>query len=175
MGKGVFSHARRSSNLDQLVSVRAPILGCCSASVRISSCAVKILQRLTMKASLLDPHAADLRSRARQGYTQRMLQLYLRSKSLRVSQSTISRWLCKHGVNRLPPLPQNEEFAVYQYQTQICLQAYRYRRALSRWSDHIWHMRSRGASLPEIQEYLRRHGVVTSTKSIYRELKMGTE
>lgn len=128
-----------------------------------------------MKSSSLDSHAPDLILRARQNYTQRMLQLYLSSKSVRVSQSTISRWLCKSGVYHLLPLPPDEEYYFYQKRAQTFLQRRCYRRSLAKWGDHIWYMRSRGASLPQIQDDLRRRGVVASTKAIHRELKKGAE
>lgn len=129
-----------------------------------------------MNKSLLDPYSAELLLRARQGYTQRMLQLYLqRSKSLRVSQPAISRWLSKNDVYLLPNLAPDEAFVHYQSLAQLCLVSHRYRRVLARWSGHISYMRSRGASLPEIQEDLRRRGVVVSTKSIHRELKLRAE
>lgn len=129
-----------------------------------------------MSKSQLDPHRSDLLSRARQNYSQRMLQLYLRnSKSVRVNQSTISRWLRKNGVINMSPIPPDAEFLLYQSMAKLCLQERLYRRTLSRWTGYIVHMRGRGASLPEIQQYLLNRGVATSTKSIYRELNMGAE
>lgn len=124
-----------------------------------------------MSKSQLDPHHADLLSRARQKYSLRMLQLYLRNnKSLRVSRATISRWLSKNRVTHMPHLPPDDEYHRYQTEARAFLQERRYTRVLSAWGNHIVYMREHGASLPEIQQYLRRQGVITSTKTIYREL-----
>lgn len=122
-----------------------------------------------MLKSVLDPYSAELLLRARQGYTQRMLRLYLlEEKRLRVSQPSISRWLGSHKITlNLTP---DEEFRRYEQLASLGLTQRKYRRGLARWSGHIEHMRSRGHSLGEIQTDLKRRGVFTSIRSIRREL-----
>lgn len=132
----------------------------------------QILQTLSMLKSALDPYTKDLLLRARQGYTQRMLLLYLQhEKQVRISQPTLSRWLSTRQatVDRLP----DDAFLDYQEQAKLGLPQRRYRRALSRWRGHIEHLRRQGHSLGEILADLRSRGVSTSIRSIRRELKNG--
>lgn len=122
-----------------------------------------------MLKSILDPHASDLLPRARRGYTQRMLLLYLlREKKILVSQPTLSRWLSSH--NFKIDLPPDADFLAYQEQAALGLTPRRYPRALSRWRGHIEHLRNRGKSLGEILTDLKSRGVSTSIRSIRREL-----
>lgn len=121
--------------------------------------------------SIIDPHAADLLFRVRQGYTQRMLLLYLRhEKSVRLSQPTLSRWLSQHSARQLPPHPKNAEFERYQALARQGKPARTYRRNLAKWRGHILHMRQLNASITQILDDLKQRGVHTSVRSIRREL-----
>lgn len=127
-----------------------------------------------MPKSVLDPHAEELLLRAKQGYTQRMLQLYLQhEKRLRISQPTLSRWLATHelSANSTPHL--DDDFRRYQSLASLCLNRRTYRRELASWRGHIEHLRRQGCSLSQILTDLRKRGVSTSIRSIRRELKNG--
>lgn len=134
-----------------------------------------ILQTQHMHKSVLDPHAPDLLLRARQGYSQRMLQLYLQhEKRLRISQPSLSRWLAAHSVTAdTTHHDLDDEFRRYQSLAQLGLTRRAYRRELARWRGHIEHLRNRGCSLGQILTDLRNRGVSTSIRSISRELKNG--
>ncbi len=128
-----------------------------------------ILQARHMLKSVLDPYSAELLLRAHRGYTQRMLRLYLlQEKRLRISQPSISRWLALH--ERTVGLTPDEEFRHYELLASLSLTQRQYRRSLARWRGHIEHLRSRGHSLSEIQTDLKQRGVLTSIRSIRREL-----
>lgn len=134
---------------------------------------VFILQTALMPKSVLDPHAEELLLRAKQGYTQRMLQLYLQhEKRLRISQPSLSRWLATHALKADPPHP-DDDFRRYQSLAALLIQRRAYRRELARWTGHIEHLRNRGHSLGEILTDLKSRGVSTSIRSIRRELKNG--
>lgn len=133
-----------------------------------------ILQTKHMTKSVLDPHAADLLMRARQGYTQRMLQLYLhQEKRLKISQPSLSRWLATQALETGPAPDLDDDFRRYQSLASLRLNRRAYRRELARWRGHIEHLRSRGCSLGQILTDLRNRGVSTSIRSIRRELKNG--
>ncbi|MGA4447129.1 hypothetical protein ACPA0O_07625 [Ectopseudomonas chengduensis] len=122
-----------------------------------------------MTKSVLDPHAEELLLRARQGYTQLMLRLYLQhEKSLQITQASLSRWLAAQSFT--VDLPANEELHRYQQLAALGLTPRRYRRTLSRWRGHIEHLRKHGNSLSEIQADLKKHGVSASIRTIRREL-----
>nr|WP_031306797.1 hypothetical protein [Pseudomonas chengduensis] len=122
-----------------------------------------------MTKSALDPHAEELLLRARQGYTQLMLRLYLQhEKSLQITQASLSRWLAAQSFT--VDLPANEELHRYQQLAALGLTPRRYRRTLSRWRGHIEHLRKHGNSLSEIQADLKKHGVSASIRTIRREL-----
>ena len=124
-----------------------------------------------MAISILDPHVADLLRRVQQGYTQRMLLLYLRhQKYVRLSQPSLSRWLSQHCARPLPPIPPDAEFEHYQTLCRMGKPTRTYRRSLTKWRGHIQHMREQKASLYEILDELKRRGVHTSIRSIRREL-----
>lgn len=148
--------------------VRAHVLACSSSPTRACLYRVQLTARL-MNKSVLDPHATELLLRARQGYTQRMLCLYLQhEKLLRISQPSLSRWLAAQSfkVDR----PADEELHRYQQLAALVLTPRRYRRTLSKWRGHIEHLRKRGNSLSEIQADLKKHGVSASIRTIRREL-----
>lgn len=127
-----------------------------------------------MPKSILDPHAPDLLLRARQGYSQRMLQLYLQNeKRLRISQPSLSRWLGAHTVAAETSHDLDDEFHHYQSLAQLGLTRRTYRRQLARWQGHIEHLRNGGHSLGDILTDLKSRGVITSIRSIRRELKNG--
>lgn len=127
-----------------------------------------------MPKSVLDPHESDLLLRARKGYSQRMLQLYLQhEKRLRISQPSLSRWLAAHTVTADTAHDLDDEFRHYQSLAQLGLNRRAYRRELARWRGHIEHLRNRGCSLGQILTDLRKRGVSTSIRSISRELKNG--
>lgn len=129
---------------------------------------VQLTARLMTK-SVLDPHAEELLLRARQGYTQLMLRLYLQhEKSLQITQASLSRWLAAQSFT--VDLPANEELHRYQQLAALGLTPRRYRRTLSRWRGHIEHLRKHGNSLSEIQADLKKHGVSASIRTIRREL-----
>lgn len=147
--------------------VRAQLLACSTSSTKACLYRVQLTARL-MNKSVLDPHAAELLLRARQGYTQRMLCLYLQEQSLQVDRSSLSRWLAAHSFT--VDLPADEELHRYQQLAALGLTPRRYRRTLSRWRGHIEHLRKRGNSLSEIQAELKKHGVSASIRTIRREL-----
>lgn len=119
--------------------------------------------------SALDPHASDLLLRARQGYTQRMLCLYLQhEKRLQITQPTLSRWLAFHDITL--DLNPDDAFRHYQEEAAHGLTQRRYRRTLAQWRGHIEHLRNRGCSLSEIQADLKTRGITSSIRSIRREL-----
>lgn len=127
-----------------------------------------------MAKSVLDPHAPDLLLRARQGYSQRMLQLYLQhEKRLKISQPSLSRWLAAHSVTADPQPQLDDDFLRYQSLAQLGLTRRAYRRELARWRGHIEHLRNRGCSLGQILTDLKSRGISTSIRSISRELKNG--
>lgn len=149
---------------------RAHHLACSSSSACISISVVLILQPDHMTKSLLDPHAADLLLRARQGYTQRMLLLYLQhEKSIRLSQPSLSRWLSGHRPRT--DLPPDDEYQLWKAKAALPIPICRYCRALAKWDGHIKHLRNQGASLGNIQDSLRQRGVTTSIRSIRRALE----
>lgn len=127
-----------------------------------------------MPKSLLDPHSCELLLRARQGYSQRMLLLYLKNeKRLKISQPSLSRWLAAHSVTADTAHDLDDEFRRYQSLAQLGLTRRAYRRQLARWRGHIEHLRNGGHSLGEILTDLKSRGVSTSIRSIRRELKNG--
>lgn len=133
-----------------------------------------ILQTQHMHKSVLDPHAPDLLLRARQGYSQRMLQLYLQhEKRLKISQPSLSRWLAAHPITADTTHDLDDEYRRYQSLAQLGLTRRAYRRQLARWRGHIEHLRNGGHSLGEILTDLKSRGVSTSIRSISRELKNG--
>lgn len=112
--------------------------------------------------------------RARMGYTQRMLQLYLQhEKQLRISQPSLSRWLATHELTANPTPHLDDDFRRYQSLASLCLNRRTYRRELASWRGHIEHLRNRGCSLGQILTDLRNRGISTSIRSISRELKNG--
>lgn len=127
-----------------------------------------------MPKSILDPHAPDLLLRARQGYSQRMLQLYLQNeKRLRISQPSLSRWLAAHTVTADTSHDLDDDFRRYQSLASLRLNRRAYRRELASWRGHIEHLRRQGCSLGQILTDLRKRGVSTSIRSIRRELENG--
>lgn len=124
-----------------------------------------------MPTSKLDLYAAKLTQRSRQGYTLRMLQLYLHAeKNCRISQASISRWLSKLGAPQLPPLEPDAEYHRYQALAKLEVSPRPYRRRLTRWLGHIRHLRNHGATLPDIQAELKLRGVDVSIRSLQRAL-----
>lgn len=124
-----------------------------------------------MAYSILDPHSAELRLRAQMGYTQRMLLLYLQHRhAILITQPTLSRWLSQHGIRQLPALPPDDELEFFQNLARLGKSARTYRRNLTQWRGHIQHLRQRNASLGEILRDLGRRGILTSIRSIRREL-----
>lgn len=122
-----------------------------------------------MSKSLLDAHAHALLTRARQGYTQRMLCLYLKNEcSLIISQPSISRWLAGRDFKK--DLSADEDFIRYERLAGIEQAPRRYRRALSKWRGHIEHLRNSGNSLSQIQSDLKQRGLRVSIRTIRREL-----
>jgi hypothetical protein len=135
---------------------------------------VFILHTALMPKSVLDSHAELLLLRARQGYTQRMLQLYLQhEKRLKISQPSLSRWLAAHERKADAKPRLDDDFLRYQSLASMCLNRRSYRRKLARWRGHIEHLRNGGCSLGQILIDLRTRGVSTSIRSISRELKNG--
>lgn len=127
------------------------------------------LQQTHMSKSLLDSYAHALITRARQGYTQRMLCLYLEHEcALLISQPSISRWLA--GQDFKKDLSPDDAFVCYKRLASIEQTPRRYRRALSKWRGHIEHLRNKGNSLSQIQADLKQRGVRVSIRTIRREL-----
>lgn len=127
-----------------------------------------------MPKSVLEPHAEGLLLRARQGYTQRMLLLWLQhEKRLKVSQPSLSRWLATHTLKADHTPDLDDDFRRYQSLASLCLNRRTYRRELASWRGHIEHLRNRGCSLGQILTDLRNRGISTSIRSISRELKNG--
>lgn len=127
-----------------------------------------------MKPSLLDLYAPAILMRARQGYTRRMLQIFL-LETHRVSRSApaISRWLDRHADELTgPPLPTDSEFETFRQLASLCRPRSQYRRRLAEWSTHIEHMRAAGASVSAIRLDLKKRGVDASPRSIRRELQV---
>lgn len=125
-----------------------------------------------MATSILDPHAADILRCVMQGYTQRMLLLYLQEqKSVSISQPSLSRWLRRHDTRHLPAVAPDAECKRYQALERLRKPARAYRKKLAAWRGHIQHLRERNASLGEILVDLQRRGVRTSIRSIRRELE----
>jgi hypothetical protein len=124
-----------------------------------------------MTISTLDSHAAEILRRVMQGYTQRMLLLYLQEqKAFSISQPCLSRWLSHHDTRQLPSVAPDAEFKHYKALQQLSKPTRTYCRRLAAWRGHIRHLRERNASLGEILEDLQRRGVLTSIRSIRREL-----
>lgn len=124
-----------------------------------------------MATYLLSPHAEALLLRARQGYTQRMLQLYLLHETgVSVSQPTLSRWLRSSSARTFTPLPQDREYMHYLSLSRMSHPPRRYRRSLYRWRGLIQHLRQHGHSLQGILIALEAQGVRSSIRSIRREL-----
>ena len=171
LGEDDFSVVRPMQNLKSVFE-RSDFT-CCSQQLDQTGI-VFILQTTRMTKSVLDAHAEELLLRARQGYTQRMLQLYLlHEKRLKISQPTISRWLATHTLTASPSPHLDDDFRRYQSLASLCLNRRAYRRELARWRGHIEHLRKRGYSLGEILIDLKSRGVSTSIRSIRRELKNG--
>ncbi|SEC03008.1 hypothetical protein [Pseudomonas anguilliseptica] len=123
-----------------------------------------------MKKSILDPHTNALLQRARMGYSQRMLQLFLlRERSINVSQPTLSRWFAKHPAVEVD-LPPDAGFQRYREHLELEQSLREHTRLLARWRGHIERKRSQGESLGSIQSDLLSRGVKTSKRSIRREL-----
>lgn len=171
LGEDDFSVVRPMQNLKSVFE-RSDFT-CCSQQLDQTRI-VFILQTTRMTKSVLDAHAEELLLRARQGYTQRMLQLYLQhEKRLSISQPSLSRWLATHAL-KADPLPHpDDDFRRYQSLASLCLNRRAYRRELARWRGHIEHLRRQGCSLGQILTDLRKRGVSTSIRSIRRELKNG--
>lgn len=124
-----------------------------------------------MPTSKLDPYAADLMQRSRQGYTLRMLQLHLHAeKNCHISQASISRWLSRLGASQQSQLEPDAEYHRYQALAKLGSFPRPYRRRLTRWLGHIRHLRNHGATLPDIQAELKRRGVEISIRSLQRAL-----
>lgn len=170
-GEDDFSVVRPMQNLKSVFE-RSHLA--CSSQQLTQTSVVFILHAAHMPKSVLDPHELDLLLRARQGYTQRMLQLYLQhEKRLRISQPSLSRWLAAHTVTADPQPQLDDDFRRFQSLAQLGLTRRTYRSQLARWRGHIKHLRNGGHSLGQILTDLRNRGVSTSIRSIRRVLKNG--
>lgn len=121
--------------------------------------------------SALDKHAPELRRRKQQGYTQKMLLLWLNERyQLRISQSALSRWLSTHLIVG-KRLPTDAEYLHFQNESTLTRTQHRYSRCLSKYRGHIEHLRGQGLTLKQMQSHLlSRYKLNTSTSTISRLL-----
>lgn len=121
--------------------------------------------------SALDKHAPELLRRKQQGYTQKMLLLWLKERyQLRISQPALSRWLSTHLIVN-ERLPTDAEYLHFQHESKLTRTQQRYSRCLSKYHGHIEHLRAQGLTLEQIQSrLLSRYKLNTSTSTISRLL-----
>lgn len=121
--------------------------------------------------SILDPFEPELLHRLQQGYTQRMLQLYLQHrKKLHISQASLSRWLSRHTTKHLSPIEPDFEFAHFRSLCAMGKPPRLYRRTLTRWRGLILHLAMRQMTINQILAELKTRDVNTSPRSIKREI-----
>ena len=121
--------------------------------------------------SALDEHAPELLRRKQQGYTQKMLLLWLKEHyQLRMSQSALSRWLSTNLVAS-KRLSTDAEYLHFKHQSTLTYTHRSYSRRLSKYDGHIKHLRADGLTLEQIQgSLLSRYELNVSTSTISRLL-----
>lgn len=121
--------------------------------------------------SILDKHAIELLRRKRQGYTQKMLLLWLNERyELRITQPALSRWLSTHTIVS-ERLSTDAEYLHFEHQSTLTCTHRRYNRCLSKYNGHIESLRAQGLTLEQIQSRLLcRYKLNVSTSTISRLL-----
>jgi hypothetical protein len=151
--------------------IRAQVLVLQLIKSVISGSVVFNLTNGTTMPSVLDPHKADLLHRLRQGYTQRMLLLYLHhEKTIQIDQANLSRWLSRQSASRLPRIDPDDEFVHWRALCSMGKPPQTFQRTLTRWRGLIIKLRKQQSSLYLILEELKARGVNTSIRSIRREI-----